>query len=112
MAKFRKGDVVTVQATIDSDYVLDGGKIKVRIEPYHDIFVLLTDMSMVQPMFEVGDVVAWETHDGADSWTGRILSISGEHLWCLLDDGSFATVWASKAQRVEPEAPADQADAA
>ena len=37
MTAFRKGDVVTIQSTIDSGFVHEG-KVKVRIEPYSDVY--------------------------------------------------------------------------
>lgn len=107
MTAFRKGDIVTIEATIESrPFVLDDGRsqVKIKFPPYHDAYVDPAQLTMLRPAFEVGDRVEWSTHDGADSWAGHILSIANDHLWVQLDDGSFSTVWASKASRVDPEA--------
>lgn len=105
-ALLREGDVVSVNGVVlSAPFDFDGtSKVKIRVEPYHDIFVIASDVTVVRPDFRVGDRVTWSTHDGADSWAGHILSIANDHLWVQLDDGSFSTVWASKASRVDPKA--------
>ena len=106
MHKFREGDRVSIEAVIASDFVHDG-KTKVRIEPYHEIYVKVADLTMVKPTFAVGDRVTWSTHCGADSAVGDVLSIAQDHLWVDLGAGNYATVWTGKAMRVDPE-PAEQ----
>ncbi|WP_441931563.1 hypothetical protein [Mesorhizobium sp. 2RAF21] len=93
---------MSIEGVVASNYVLDGGTIKITVSPYHEIFVKKVDLTMVRPAFEVDDQVTWSTHDGADSWTGRVLSISNDHLWVNLDDGSFSTVWVGHTMRVDP----------
>jgi hypothetical protein len=114
--KFRKGDVVTIEATIASTpFNMDDGRAKVKIEfpPYCDAYVDPSQLTMARPKFEVGDKVEWTvSSEGMGSaFTGHILSIANDHLWVQLDDGSFSTVWASKAMRVDPE-PVVEAEAA
>lgn len=102
MTKFRNGDRVSIEAVVSSDYTHEG-KIKVRVEPYHDIFVAMADLKMVQPVFAVGDMVQSNKSPPA----AEILAISGEHLWVSFADGNYATWWASLVERVDQEPVAD-----
>lgn len=109
MPKFRKGDRVTIEATVATDYVLDDGKIKVHVEPYHDLFVNQNDMTMLRPDFKIGDRVTWSV--GEKPFTGHVLSLHGDHLGVDLGNAEYATVWAGSAMRLNPE-PEETADAA
>ncbi|RUV65191.1 MAG: hypothetical protein E5X35_11680 [Mesorhizobium sp.] len=100
MAKFRKGDRVSIQGVIAGDYVHEG-KIKVQVEPYHDIFVEMSDVTMVRPNILVGDTV-WCPEKGHAHAT--VLAIGEEHLWVSFGDGNYATWWAPQVQRIDPEA--------
>lgn len=102
-ALFRKGDIATIDVIVTSSF----NETQVCVKPvdgYQDVYLKPHELTMRRPKFEVGDYVTWSTHDGADSWTGRILSIANDHLWVQLDDGSFSTVWAGKAMRVDSTA--------
>jgi len=103
MSKFRKGDIVTVEATIDRDVFSSGERpcIKIIIAPYHDVYVDPATLTMKRPIFEIGDVVTWKV-DGL-VYRGHVLSIHGNHVWVDRGDGEFATVWVDKLTRVEPE---------
>lgn len=102
MTAFRKGDIATIDVIVTSSF----NETQVCVKPvdgYQDVYLKPHELTMLRPKFDVGDHVTWSTHDGADSWIGHILSIANDHLWVQLDDGSFSTVWASKASRVDPE---------
>jgi hypothetical protein len=107
MSTFRKGDVVSITGTIDSEWMHDG-QIKVRVEPYHDIFVPVADLKMVKPVINVGDHVAYPGYrDGevlaiVDGWCWVSVSLGGGL-------GSERASWPlSCISRVDPEpAPAD-----
>lgn len=109
MPKFRKGDRITIEATVAADYVLDSGKIKIEIEPYHDFFVHQDNITMLRPEFKVGDHIVWP--DGDESYAGHVLSIANDHLWVDMGAGNYATVWADNAMRVDPE-PEETSEAA
>lgn len=106
MAKFRKGDIATIEVIVTSSFNDTTVQVK-PIDGYQDIYVKPHELTMERPKFDVGDRVTWETHDGADSWAGAVLSIANDHLWVQLDDGSYSTVWAIKALRIDPEAIAE-----
>lgn len=85
MGKFRKGDAVSIEGVIDSNHVLDGsggGTIKVRIAPYHDVFVSMDAITMRRATIEVGDKVMRK-----DEGPGRVLAIAGENLWVEFNGG-------------------------
>lgn len=107
MNKFRNGDRVSIEAVVSSDYTHEG-KIKIRVEPYYDIFVATINLKMVQPVFAVGDMVQCP-EKGTDA--AEILAVSGDHLWVSFGNGNYATWWASLVERVEPE-PVTEAEAA
>jgi len=117
MTKFRKGDIVTIEATIASTpFNMDDGKAKVKIEfpPFHDAYVDPADLTMLRPKIEIGDVVRLPLSEGpADgkSRIGTVLSIASDHVWVDIGGGDFATWWLAKVQRVDPE-PAAEAEAA
>jgi len=110
MTTFRKGDVVSLNLIVESHF--NDCDVRLR-QPnsYTDIFAKAIDLTVVKHEFRVGDRVEWATHDGADSWFGYVLSISNDHLWVQLDDGSYSTVWSGKASRIDPK-PSHQDEAA
>ncbi|ESZ60686.1 hypothetical protein NL532_24305 [Mesorhizobium sp. C120A] len=83
MTTFRKGDVVTIVGTIDSGYQTDG-KIKVRIEPYSDVYANVADLKMVRPIIEVGDMV---TYPAEGYRAGKILAILNGWCWVNVENG-------------------------
>lgn len=112
MTTFRIGDKVTVKAVVVSDLLdFDGtAKIKVAVEPYHDIFVPASEIEMVRPDFRKGDMVDWTV--GTTIFRGEVIAIAEDHLWVRMGGGEFATVFVSDATRVDDVASADEAEAA
>ncbi|MER8602837.1 hypothetical protein NKH48_03445 [Mesorhizobium sp. M1233] len=105
MAKFRKGDRVSIQGVISADYVHEG-KIKVQVEPYHDIFVPQADIAMVRPDIIVGDTV-WCPGRGTKHAT--VLATIEDHVWVSYGDGNYATWHAPQVQRIDLDAaPAEE----
>lgn len=103
MVTFRKGDLVSVSGQIvgrpiDFDVEM---KVRVHIDPYHEIWVPTTIVTMARPNFEVGDRVEWKS--AGDYYRGEVLAISGEHLWIDRGEGNYATVWTGLATRLDPE---------
>jgi hypothetical protein len=119
MNQFRKGDVVSVQGTIDSGFVHEG-RIKIRVGPYGDVFADLADIKMVQPVVEVGDSV---TYPQEGYKAGEVLAILDGYCWVKLaatphpnaplgesiDNGMRVSWPLASLNRVDPEPP--QADA-
>lgn len=101
---FRTGDLVLIQAEVVSNPFEYQGKMtaKLRIEPFNDVFVQVTDLKMARPNIRVGDTVEWMS--GGSPYRGEVLAISGEHLWVGRDCGSYSTVWMSNAARLDPDA--------
>ncbi|UVC14746.1 hypothetical protein [Mesorhizobium onobrychidis] len=100
MAKFRKLDRVSIQGVINGNYIHEG-KIKVRIEPYSDIFVEISDLTMVRPDIVVGDTV-WRPDKSTTHAT--VLATIDDHLWVSFGDGNYATWYAPQVQRLDLDA--------
>jgi len=101
MTKFRKGDLCTIQVVIASH---PHGDNDVRVEQpntYGDLYVKQADLTIIKHNFAVGDSVTWSVGDS--SHTGHVLSLHGDHLWVDLGNAEYATVWAGKAMRLDPE---------
>ncbi|MBZ9600708.1 hypothetical protein [Phyllobacterium chamaecytisi] len=98
MTKFRKGDVVLVQAVVASDYH-GADAVKIDIPRFGETYAPLGNVKMLHPRIEVGDTV-W-----ADSGTGTatVLAIEDDHAWVSFGDGNYATWWISKVVRVDPD---------
>lgn len=102
MSKFRKGDVVTIEGTIDSGFEHEG-KIKIRVEPYSDVYANVADIKMVRPVINVGDSVTYPA-DGYKA--GTVLAIIDGWCWAMLSTGygSERVSWPiSCINRVDPE---------
>ncbi|TIV83838.1 MAG: hypothetical protein E5V64_06645 [Mesorhizobium sp.] len=96
---FRKGDTVTIQGVIDSDWIHDG-QIKVRVEPYHDFFAKITDLRMVLPVIDVGDTVQYPS-EGYKA--GTVLAVIDGYCWVKTYEGRAS--WpVSAVNRVDPSA--------
>lgn len=108
MTTFRNGDVCTIEVVVESVY---GTGIRVRhVDSYTDIHVKPKDLTMVRPQFEVGDRVEWKAYE--KTWSGHVLSIANDHLWIDNGNGSFSTVWTSKATRLDPDPDFDEIEEA
>lgn len=101
-AALRKGDVVSVNGVVLSDPNDFNGtmKVRVKVEPYHDIYVLAAHVNMVRPEFQEGDKVQWGENDLEEPFSGQVLAIANDHLWVDRGDGNFSTVWINEASRV------------
>ena len=97
MAKFRKGDIVLIEAVVDSDF-LHEGKQRVMIG-YRDIYAVVADLKMSKPTIEIGDMIC--LNDGSGPLSAEVLSISGEHAWVSFGDGNYATWWLNRVERVD-----------
>lgn len=97
MQKFRKGDVVSVRGVVKHEQG-DDERIFVDIIGCHDtVWLKPTDMTLVQPMFEIGDSIYWGEH-GA----GIILAIQDGHAWIGMESGDYCTRLLTAIERAEP----------
>lgn len=94
--KFRKGDVVLVEATIISGYCVDD-RIQIKIAPYHECFVAIGALTMRRAMFEVGDRVS------CDGDTGTVKAVDYDDLWVRCDGGDYSTWGMAATQRLNEE---------
>ena len=107
-ALLREGDVVSVSGVVlSSPFDFDGtSKVKIRVEPYHDIFVLASDVSVVRPQFRVGDTVELVVAGrfGAPV-LGEVKAIDGESLWVRRLTGGLDTWEMNRVRRADPDEP-------
>lgn len=109
MGKFRKGDVVSFEATVESGHLIDGA-LQVRIEGTYvgTVFIEADRLQLVQPSIEVGDTVRSRTSGFAKY---EVIAIAGADAWVRLKQHGrpdFFETWSiapgSGVERVEPEA--------
>lgn len=107
-ALLREGDVVSVSGVVlSSPFDFDGtSKVKIRVEPYHDIFVLASDVSVVRPEFRVGDTVELVVAGrfGAPV-LGEVKAIDGDSLWVRRLTGGLDTWEMNRVRRADPDEP-------
>lgn len=110
--KFRKGDVVMIEATIASaPFNMDNGDAKVKIEfpPFHDAFVDPADLTMKRPNIAVGDRVrCFEL--APDPAT--VLAVTDDFAWVEIGPDHYSTWRISRLERVDPEPAPAEAEAA
>lgn len=113
MPIFRKGDIVTIEATIDSNVFLGGDgsmpSVKVRFPPYHDAYVDPALLTMKLPDLREGDRVSL-TADGTHE-EGKVMAAVADSVWVMLDSGDFRTWPRSQVARIDSE-PATESIAA
>ena len=104
MAKFRKGDVVTVEGVVESAY--DGMKLKIVLPDYQSLYVDRDQVTMRQENIEVGDEV--QQYDKNDflmeGCTGKVIAVHCEELWVLSKNGRASTMWVRRVARIDPDA--------
>lgn len=106
-ALLREGDVVSINGTVmSSPFDFEGAwKVKIRVEPYHEIFVAAPDVTVVRPKFCVGDSVElFVAGRFGDPVLGEVKAIDGESLWVLRRTGGFDTWEMNRCRRAAPSA--------
>lgn len=97
--QFRKGDVVSVNGTVEYDF--NGGDsddklLFIKVSGHFQTMGLTPDyfdgagLKLVQATFEIGDDVSWPT-EASQVGGGVILSISNGHAWIELGGGDYCT---------------------
>lgn len=113
MTKFRKGDRVTIEATVDGSSALSDDELRVKIDgmrgsgPHY--YAKINGITLKTAKFEVGDLIDWTVGDTIHR--GEILAVSGDHAWVDRGAAEYSTVYLPTATRVEDE-PEETAEAA
>lgn len=81
----RKGDKVGMTGTVQFSPDDDEEMVFVNINGV-TAHVKQSDVSLVEPVFKIGDSVSFE-----GGYSGIILAISGLHAWVDLENGNYAT---------------------
>lgn len=93
MARFRKGDIVTVRTTVRWDQT-EKDRISVDLG-YSYSTVETEDVELIVPHLEAGERVRFS----GDSVT--VVSVNGEHTWIKYDDGRQLIVAAADVDRID-----------
>ena len=99
MQKFRKGDVVRVQAFVEYDVAESDGLVFLKFVGDHQTVSLLRDranIDLIVPVFDVGDSVQWDEHG-----RGIIHAINDGHAWIGMDSGDYCTRLLTMIERAE-----------
>jgi len=93
MTKFRKGDVVSLTATVSHDYdEADEKRVFVKVDgEFRDLWLPPDALTMVRPLFEVNDSVTWKDYETSPACHGTILAIQDGHAWISHGDGNYCT---------------------
>lgn len=88
---FRKGDIVTVRATVRYSYEITGdGRLSIDLGIGNRIVTVdLVDVQLAVPHFDVGDVVVI----GDTGHRATVLGTCADHVW-VRTDGGYATILA------------------
>ncbi len=110
MIKFRKGDIVSLQAMVRHDFK-DGDEdvtIDIPGSLRNDNWIKPQFVTLVQQKIEVGDKVSFNLNPNlnptqmADAIrVGQVLAISNDHAWIDLGGGDYCTRLLSTLHRVE-----------
>lgn len=98
--KFRKGDIVTIRATIVSGEPTASMPASLYVEPHGhhtNIFVDAKHVEMVTPFFKIGERVRKKLHPEI---TGTVVATLDNDCWVDLDLGRRGTI---KATELEPD---------
>jgi hypothetical protein len=94
MMNLRKGDKVSIIGTIKYDPKEDERVFVTVIGSHEDLWTKVSNVTLVQAKFEVGDRVGWDDcgkYSDGKGCEGEILAISGEHAWIEFNDGCYCT---------------------
>jgi len=97
--QFRKGDIVTIECVVESQFSDDDLKLR-HPNGYSEIYVEIGNVNIIRHAIQVGDRVK-NTHL-LDIEVGHVLSIAGNRAWIECDGGVFTTWFINHCKRVEP----------
>ena len=99
--KYRQGDKVSVLGIVKHNQS-DDKRVFVDVIGSHDtLWLEPKDMTLVAPMFEVGDRCDWEVDGGRNG--GIILAVSDGHAWINLDGGYYCTRMLTTIERIDSD---------
>jgi hypothetical protein len=100
--KYRKGDTVSIKGVVEYNQREDKD-VFVRVHG-HTHMISSEELTMVSPLFEVGDSVMWPAPNQPRSDVfqyGTILAIADDHAWISIGAGDYCTRLLFSIQRVE-----------
>lgn len=100
MERFRKGDRVSIEATVRYDQP-EGDWVFLDIGSGASVNASL--ITMIAPHFDVGDFVAASYGNGEGAF-GHVQAVSDKMVWVKHASGDYATYDASMVRRLDPEA--------
>ncbi|MCM0751998.1 hypothetical protein DEA98_14095 [Brucella pseudogrignonensis] len=99
MRQFRKGDIVTIECVVESQFSDDDLKLR-HPNGYSEIYVEIGNVNIVRHAIKVGDRV--KNTELTFIAMGIVLSVSGDRAWVECEDGTFSTWFVKHCNRVEP----------
>lgn len=103
--KFRNGDIVSIQGTVQFNQEPEDDHIKVEIPDAigNPVWVKPEAATVVRQHILLGDSVALvgTACDDGSEYHGQILAIVGDHAWVAYGDGEFCTRVMSTLKRAE-----------
>nr|DAE48925.1 MAG TPA: RapA N-terminal Tudor like domain 1 [Caudoviricetes sp.] len=98
MRQFRKGDIVTIECVVESQFADDNLRVR-PVEASTDIYVTHDQVKIVRQVLKAGDRVTNTELPGIA--IGTVLSIAGDRAWVECDDGIFTTWFIRNCCRAE-----------
>lgn len=103
--KYRKGDKVSVLGIVKHNQNEDKNIFVDVIGTHDTLWLKPEDMTLVAPMFEVGDKCQWASDPAIgvaeDDPIGTILAISDGHAWIDRGGGDYCTRMLTTIERVD-----------
>jgi hypothetical protein len=96
---YRKGDKVSIFGIIKHRQSSEDTQVAIEVIGYYQtIWLELEHLTLVTPLFEVGDKCTWGDHGRGD-----ILSIANDHAWIITAGGDYCTRLLTSIERVDAD---------
>lgn len=96
--KYRKGDVVTITAIVETQYADTEdltsirNRVSIRVQGQSSILVEPDQLTLVTPFFAPGERVQKKQRDGRNYIRGTVIAMSETDVWVKFDNGKHGTV--------------------